>query len=79
LIGPTKTLSVYFDTPDQRDDWWTWLSNIIRQSLINQPDYVDKELSQDAAQSVVVRFGKMSFINGDVYEGWWNQGKVRMN
>lgn len=78
LIGPTKTLSVYFDAPEQRDDWWTWLSNSIKQSLATQPN-CDEQLKDDAAQSLIVRYGKMKFPNGDKYEGWWSQGKVRLN
>jgi hypothetical protein len=32
----------------------------------------------DPAINLLTRYGKYTFDNGEVYEGWWKEGKVRL-
>jgi hypothetical protein len=76
LLGPGKMLSCYFDTSDFREDWWDALSVNIRAAIMSQPAHDNMDLGEDPASGMEKRFGKYTFPNGDVYEGWWGNGKI---
>jgi len=73
VTGPTKTFLVFFDSADEKLQWWNDIKAYVENALQKQEGV---EKVTDPAINLLVRYGKYTFDNGEVYEGWWKEGKV---
>lgn len=71
LIGPMMTLTV--DGGKDKGAWYKALKENIEVILLAQ----NPNASANPAEKLLDREGRYTYGTGEVYEGWWNLGRVR--
>ena len=80
LVGPTARYTLTSQPPEEADKWLNNIIKVLDQHFeylsVTQDLDLRKEKEANMKADSMARYGTYEFPTGEVFSGWWNDGKV---